>query len=88
MVVPTVLMIEYKNSGKVVSQKIMMSLAILLGGVAVATVTDMSVNLRGSIYGAIAVLTTAQFQALVFPPFFSYMIGCRCGKVQNKRSLI
>lgn len=61
-VIPVVLLIEFFQFGKTVSQNILLALLLLLAGVGIATVTDVELNRVGLVYAVLAVLCTAQFQ--------------------------
>lgn len=61
LVIPTVLAIEFLSFGKVAPRRIVASLAVLLGGVAIATVTDVELSAWGMWWGVLAVATTSQF---------------------------
>lgn len=62
LTVPCMVAIQTLYYGKQFSLRIKASLAVLLVGVAVATVTDVELNTLGSMFGAAAVFSTAQFQ--------------------------
>ena len=55
-------MISYLCYGESTSNKIKLALAILLGGVGVATVSDVELRPLGLVFGVLAVLSTAVFQ--------------------------
>ena len=61
LVIPAVLAIEYAGAGKVQPRPVVASLAVLLGGVGFATVTDVELSAWGMLWGAFAVMATAQF---------------------------
>jgi solute carrier family 35 protein E3 len=60
--IPLMMLIQTKLYGKVFSSKLKFSLLVLLVGVGIAVVTDLEVNLIGTMFGAIAVASTTQFQ--------------------------
>lgn len=62
LTVPCMVAIQTWYYGKRFSLRIQAALAILLVGVAIATVTDVELNAMGSAFGAVAVISTAQFQ--------------------------
>ena len=61
-IIPVTLVINAYAYGVTAPPKIKLALAILLGGVGVATVTDVDLRPLGALYGLSAVLTTAVFQ--------------------------
>ncbi len=61
-IIPVTLAINAVAYGVHASTKVKLALLILLGGVGVATVTDVQLRPIGLIYGSLAVLTTAVFQ--------------------------
>jgi len=61
-VIPTCLGINFVSYGETASRKVVGALALVLVGVGLATVTDVELNLLGSLFGIGAVLATAQYQ--------------------------
>eukprot|EP00293_Proteomonas_sulcata_P011131 CAMPEP_0184288760 /NCGR_PEP_ID=MMETSP1049-20130417/1231_1 /TAXON_ID=77928 /ORGANISM="Proteomonas sulcata, Strain CCMP704" /LENGTH=315 /DNA_ID=CAMNT_0026595283 /DNA_START=216 /DNA_END=1163 /DNA_ORIENTATION=+ len=61
-VIPVVLLSEYFGQQKLPSNKILFSLAILLTGVGISTITDVEFSYKGCAYACVAVGCTAQFQ--------------------------
>lgn len=61
-VVPCCLVINILTYSEWPRHKIVASLVLVLSGVGVATVTDVQLNLAGSLFGIAAVLVTAQYQ--------------------------
>jgi len=61
-IVPVTLVISYMCYGESTSNKIKLSLAILLAGVGIATVSDVELRPLGLVFGIMAVLSTAVFQ--------------------------
>lgn len=61
-IVPITLVINYFLLGITTTLKIKLALGVLLGGVGVATVSDVSLNPLGMFFGLLAVLSTALFQ--------------------------
>jgi solute carrier family 35 protein E3 len=62
VIIPTTLIINYYFYSVSTTPKVKLSLLILLGGVGVATVTDVQLKPLGLAFGVAAVLTTAMFQ--------------------------
>lgn len=62
--IPCTAWVQYKMLGVKLSQKEVISLAILLFGVGIATVTDLELNFWGSVYAACAILCTVAGQVL------------------------
>jgi len=63
LIIPTVILIERsKGIVKTYSRGIILSLAVASVGVAIATVSDVEVNVRGSVLAFFSILMTAQFQ--------------------------
>jgi solute carrier family 35 protein E3 len=60
--IPTIVLINRLVLGRRTSVETLFSLAVILVGVGLVTVSDVTVNGKGLIYGALAVLVTAQFQ--------------------------
>jgi len=60
--VPLMVFIESNWYGKTFSGKVKFSLVLVLLGVGIACITDLEVNTVGTILGALAVLSTTQFQ--------------------------
>jgi hypothetical protein len=65
MCIPVVVIIDYIWYDKRYSTQIKVSLSVLLVGICIATVTDVQVNLLGSIIALIAVLSTAVSQIIL-----------------------
>ena len=61
-IVPCTLVVQYVLFGATVSRKVKLSLALLLLGLALATVTDVQLNAPGLLMATLAVGTTACFQ--------------------------
>lgn len=61
-VIPCAMVLSYLAKGTTYSTKRMASLAVLLFGVAIATVNDVELRFSGLMFGIVAVLTTALFQ--------------------------
>jgi solute carrier family 35 protein E3 len=62
LTIPCMVFLDRFVYGKFYSRRLYLTLAIVLLGVAVATVTDMQVSAVGSVFGALAVAFTTQFQ--------------------------
>lgn len=63
LIIPTVIVVErLRGVKKSYSTGIIASLCVASAGVAVATVSDFEVNLRGSVLAALSVFSTAQYQ--------------------------
>jgi len=63
LIIPTVIFVERANGTKrKYSRGIVLSLVVASVGVAIATVSDVEVNLRGTILAFFSILTTAQYQ--------------------------
>ncbi len=63
MCVPCILLIQYFfMDGSMVSRKVLGSLSIILVGVGLATVSDVQLNMRGSVMAILAVLSTTMCQ--------------------------
>jgi len=60
--IPCMVLIDSVVYGKSYTRRVKLTLALVLAGVAVATVTDLSVTPVGCTFGALAVLFTTQFQ--------------------------
>ena len=60
--IPCVMVIQYVSDGTMYSGKRMLSLVVLLAGVAFATVHDVELRTIGLVMGVIAVLATSRFQ--------------------------
>ena len=60
--IPCMVLIESAFYGKTYSRRLKLTLGLVLIGVAIATVTDMEVSVVGSVFGALAVVFTTQFQ--------------------------
>ena len=60
--IPCMVLIQTLFYHQSFSRKIQLTLAVVLGGVGLATVSDMELNEVGCVMGALAVLFTAQFQ--------------------------
>ena len=61
-IVPCTLCVQAALFGTYASRKVQLSIAILLGGLAMATVTDVHLNALGFCLGVAAILTTTVFQ--------------------------
>ncbi|XP_002972897.2 UDP-xylose transporter 2 [Selaginella moellendorffii] len=63
-IIPCTVILETIFLGKHFSHRIQLSLVILLGGVAVATVTDLQLNFQGTVLSLFAILTTCIAQIM------------------------
>jgi len=63
LIIPTVIMIErLRGIRKTYSRRIILSLIIASIGVAIATVSDFEINVRGTVLASLSILVTAQYQ--------------------------
>jgi solute carrier family 35 protein E3 len=60
--IPLTLLLEYLMNGKKASQNVQLSLVVILLGVGVATVSDIEMNMIGSIFATIAIIFTTLAQ--------------------------
>eukprot|EP00127_Corallochytrium_limacisporum_P007248 Clim_evm4s245 gene=Clim_evmTU4s245 len=60
--IPVIVAITYLRTKQLPSKRLLWSLAVLLTGVGIATVSDVSLNAVGTIFSAAAVASTAQIQ--------------------------
>jgi solute carrier family 35 protein E3 len=60
-VIPVVMVIQYFVYATSSTWRVKASLALLLFGVGISTVTDLSLNAKGVVFGILSVLATAQF---------------------------
>jgi solute carrier family 35 protein E3 len=65
-IIPCTVFLEISFFGKRFSQRIQLSLVTLLVGVGIATITDLQLNVMGSIIAIFAIMTTCVAQIVSF----------------------